>query len=133
MWLSEVYVCQTGGGKKKINALLRERLRLHKPTAVLTAEQESVKDINLNISHAWGTPHEENKAAHPCISWGTKGGFLRKGVEWVIMPGYHLSGDVMWAGCRLTRNQTRAEIVGPVKPETCTLQHNPSGVTPHFT
>lgn len=58
-----------GGGE--INALLRERLRLHKPTPVLTAEQESVKDINLNISHAWETPHEENKAAHPCISWGT--------------------------------------------------------------
>lgn len=44
-------------------------------TLVLSAEPESVKDINLNISHAWGTPHEENKAAHPCISQGTEGGF----------------------------------------------------------
>lgn len=56
-----------------INALLIERLHIHKSIltkSVLTAEQESVKDINLNISHAWGTPHKENKAAHPCISQG---------------------------------------------------------------
>lgn len=48
----------------KINQLLRGRLGL------FTAEQKSVEDINLNISHAWGTPHKENKLAHPCISWG---------------------------------------------------------------
>lgn len=116
-------------GKRKINALLRELLRLHKPTPVLTAEQESVKDINLNISHAWGTPHEENKAAHPCNSWGTKGGFLRKGVEWVIMPGYHLAGDVMWADWRHTRIKNKS---GNCWPRQNWNLHNLSGVTPQF-
>lgn len=59
----------------KINGLLRGRLCSDRPTPLFTAEQESVKDINLNISHAWGTPHKENKLAHPCISCGNKGGF----------------------------------------------------------
>lgn len=71
------YICGTRrfmfvGNGVKINGLLRGRLRLHRLSPPLTAEQESVKDINLNISHAWGTPHEENKLAHPCISWGTR-------------------------------------------------------------
>lgn len=71
------YICGTRrfmfvGNGVKINGLLRGRLRLHGLSPPLTAEQESVKDINLNISHAWGTPHEENKLAHPCISSGTR-------------------------------------------------------------
>lgn len=46
----------------------------HRPAPPLcTAERDSVKDINLNISHAWGTPHEVNEPAHPCISWGEVG------------------------------------------------------------
>lgn len=71
------YICGTRrfmfvGNGVKINGLLRGRLRLHGLSPPLTAEQESVKDINLNISHAWGTPHEENKLAHPCISSGKR-------------------------------------------------------------
>lgn len=66
------------------------------PTCLSIAEQGSVEDINLNISHAWGTPHWENKLAHPCVSWGRCEALKRGGAERDI-----ILDDVMRADCRL--------------------------------
>lgn len=74
----------------KIDQLLRGRPGSDRPTCLFTAEQKSVEDINLNISHAWGTPHKENKLAHPCISWGRYMKPQIGGAVLVSVSGYRL-------------------------------------------
>lgn len=56
---------------------------------------------------------------------GGRRGTLRRGVEWVSMSGYHLSGDVIWADFRRTDDKTQAEVVGTIKTEICALLSEP--------
>lgn len=97
----------------KINELPRGRLRSDRPAPLYAAEQESVKYINLNITHAWGTPHKENKPAHPCISWGRYGVLRKRG--W-MGEHFRLSSQETWCGPQKVKTQTGK--VCTIEPET---------------